>query len=222
MAAEYFSERIREIYRVVLGAMIGGLPFVMFFLMRDANIDLLPAAVLWLLTLWVIISEWWSIEDDATNYSFESLPLNILSMIYLIALSMLTVSLILGLDKGNILQPYITKIVDLSKYNNLQPYIFVFIILSILDMPLSIIYLRKVKEEEKSIFWARVTFDVVLIFLYAVLFFYILPGKNITSSAFIVLGAYAAEWTIDWIVLPRIAPTIASSLENDSDNNQIV
>ncbi len=105
MAADDFTQRIREMYRIVLGATIGFLPFVMFFLLREVAVDLFTAAILWFLTTSVIISEWWSIEDNTSNHPINYAPLNCMSMLYLLVLTLLPVSLIVGLDKFNNLEP---------------------------------------------------------------------------------------------------------------------
>ena len=205
MAAEKFSQRIREMYRVVLGATIGFLPFVMFFLMREVTIDLLSAGILWALTTWVIISEWWSIEDNTSYYSINSVILNIMSMVYLILLTLLPISLIVGLDK----------------YNNLQSYVIIFIVLSVMDIPLSFIYHQKLQDEsDKKYFFGTIIFDVVLICGYLVLLFYIMPGNSVAWNAVILTGAYLIEFSCDWKLVPYLTTKISNGSNQATGINE--
>ena len=204
MAADDFTQRIREMYRIVLGATIGFLPFVMFFLLREVQVELFTAAILWLLTTSVIISEWWSIEDNTSNYPINYAPLNSLSMVYLIVLTILPVSLIVGLDK----------------FNNLQPYILIFIALSILDIPLSIIYCIKVDKSERKYFAGTVVFDIVLIGLYYVLMTYVMPEHSNTWNAIMLTIAYLIEFTLDWWVVPFLTTKIADGLDETNDADE--
>ena len=216
MAAENFSLRIQQIYRVVLGATIGFLPFVMFFLVREAEIDLLPAVILWLLTFWVIISEWWSIEDITGYYMINSTAVSIISMIYLVALTMLPVSLILGLDKANILQPYVISIVGMGKYNNLQPYVIVFIMLSLIDIPLQFILRKTQPESDDKSFVGNIVFDIIFIIMYGGLLFFVMPRLSNIESVITLTAFYFGEFSLDRWIGPQLFPQyFGEEEEND-------
>ena len=114
------AEGIRSTYRIVLGATVSFLPFVLFFLVKDSTIDLLPVIIFWLLTWWVIISELWSIEDITNYYTNPSKLSVFVSMIYLIVLTMLPLAIILGLDKSNVLKEYMVILVGEGRYRSIQ------------------------------------------------------------------------------------------------------
>lgn len=133
-----------------------------------------------------------------------------MSMMYLIVLTMLPLSLILGLDEANILRPYITSIVGLDKYNNLQPYVIVFITLCLVDIPIQVIYHKNIEDEsDKKYFTGNIVFDVFLIFIYVVLFFAIGNwGLSNIWSAVLLIVVYFVEFYADWRIVPYLFPRI--------------
>lgn len=211
-------DRIHAIYRIVLGATVGFLPFVMFFLVRDAQIDLLPAAIFWFLTFWIIIGEIWSIEDTTSYYTSTNKIRNFIYMVYLVALTMLPVVLILGLDPSNTLKSYVIYIVGEKNYHNVQPYIFVFIIISLIDIVLQGSYLiGKEYRSDTRFFVINIIFDAFLIFVYIVVIRHI-SGESIVYSAIILTIAYAFEFLLQWIVAPLVMPQTYGDENGDEES----
>ena len=211
-------ERIHAIYRIVLGATVGFLPFVMFFLVRDAKIDLLPAAIFWFLTFWIIVGEIWSVEDTTSYYTSNNKYRNFIYMVYLIFLTMLPVVLILGLDPSNILKSYVSYIVGEQNYHNVQPYIFTFVIISIIDIVLQGSYLVEEKYRSDSTFFViNIIFDIFFIFVYIVLI-YNISGKSIIYSAIVLTIAYSVEFSLQWIVAPLLMPQTYGDENDDEDS----
>ena len=212
-------ERINGIYRIVLGATVGFLPFVMFFLVRDAKIELLPAAVFWLLTFWIIIAEMWSVEDTTSNHTSTNKFRNFIYMIYLISLTMLPVALILGLDSSNTLKPYVVFVIGEQNYHSVQPYIIAFIIITIIDIILQGSYLTGSKiKSDKSYFIINIVFDVFLIFVYWVVIYNVI-GESIMYSAIVLTIAYSVEFSLQWVVAPLVLPQTYGDENGDEDSS---
>ena len=194
-------------------------PSLCFFLVRDAKIELLPAAVFWLLTFWIIIAEMWSVEDTTSNHTSTNKFRNFIYMIYLISLTMLPVTLILGLDSSNTLRPYVVFVVGEQNYHSVQPYIIAFIIITIIDAILQGSYLSGSKiKSDKSYFIINIVFDVFLIFVYWVVI-YIVIGESIMYSAIVLTIAYSAEFSLQWVVAPLVFPQTYGDENGDEDSS---
>jgi hypothetical protein len=75
------TDKVRQIHRIVLGANIGFLPFLTFYLVFEFKLDLSTYVVLWVLTTWIIINEWWSLDTDLEMHPSESRIILILNFI---------------------------------------------------------------------------------------------------------------------------------------------
>ena len=201
-------EIIRSTYRIVLGATVSFLPFVLFFLVKEAKIDLLPAIMFWLLTFWVIISELWSIEDITYNYPTASKFRSVMSMIYLVVLTMLPIALVLSLDKSNILEKYLVPIVGEGKYNSIQPYVLIFVIVALVDIALQYSYMKEEKERiDQRFFEINMVADVGLAVIYLLLLFFV-SQLSVVWGAVTLIVAYFLESLFYWILIPKWFPEV--------------
>lgn len=200
-------ETIRSIYRIVLGASVSFLPFVLFFLVKDSKVDLLPAIILWLLTYWIIISELWNIEDITYNYPTSSNFRSLMSMIYLIVLTMIPVAIVLGLDKSNVLEKYMIIIVGEGKYNSIQPCVLVFAIAAAVDMALQYSYKKNEKDKiDQRFFEINMSFDFILVIIYGLILIFVLPTLSVVWGAITLFIVYFVEFLANWIVIPSWFP----------------
>lgn len=186
-------ETIRSIYRIVLGATVSFLPFVLIILVQDAKVDLLPAISLWIFAYWVMIGELWNIEDLTYHYPRESKACGLVSMVYLVLLTMIPVAIILGLDSSNIL----------GKYHSMQPCMLIFAILAAVDFLLQYIYRRNTtKRLDRAFFAINMIFDVVLIILYVVFAIFVLPKTSVFWGAITLFLLYLLEFLSNWVFIP--------------------
>lgn len=202
-------ERIQSTYRIVLGATVSFLPFALFFLVQDTKIDFVPAVIFWILTFWIIISELWSIEDISYHYPTASRFRTVMSMIYLVILTMLPVALVLGLDKANVLEQYIALVVGEGRYNSVQPYLLIFVTLALVDLLLQYSYMKSVQERiDERVFGINMAFDCAIAIIYSLILvlFFAEPTIPVVWGAILLTGAYFLESLLNWIMMPRWFP----------------
>jgi uncharacterized membrane protein len=184
------TARLREIYKIILGANIGFLPFLMFYMVVEGKQDVGTSLILWGLTTWVVISEWWSLDETLEKYPSDSKLILALNVIYLCTLIFLPVSLLIGKNEE----------IDLF------PYVMVFLVLSFLDVPLSLSYRKKLTEtKERKEFLLYFIFDIILIGYYTIFIFAILPsGLPLFIKTLILAVFYLIEFITDHFAVPHI------------------
>jgi hypothetical protein len=183
-----FTARLREIHRIVLGANIGFLPFLMFYMVVEGRLEVGTSLILWGLTTWVIISEWWSLDVTLESSPSDSKLILALNIIYLCTLIFLPVSLLIGKNE------------EISLFY----YVVVFIVLSFLDIPLVLSY-RKIFIEirKKKGYLLSLVFDIILIGYYAIFIFAILPKDwLLVFKTLILVGFYLVEFLVDHFIIP--------------------
>ncbi len=198
------TERLKAIYRTVLGATIGFTPFALFFLIRDQNFDFITVTLLWLLTCWVIFSEWWSVEDDISTLQkyykkrrFLNFFLITFSILYLLTLVYLIVALITGLAKDT----------------SLFLFVLVFACLSFLDIIISIFYwFKKLEKVDQLEYVLNGSFDVLLLGVYLGIAFGLLHQvDSLNLKAAILIGVYGLEFLAAWLIVPWAAEMVGST-----------
>lgn len=177
------TERLSEISKIILGANIGFLPFLMFYLVAEGKTETTVSIVLWFLTTWVLISEWWSLSDTLERYPSDSKRILALSVLYLVTLIFLPVSLLIGQ----------------AQEINLASYVMVFLVLSIIDIPISFLYHRQVTDKEaKNEFRSYMYFDGALLLIYGLFLFFVIPyDMALTYKAMLLAGCFFVEFMAD-------------------------
>lgn len=183
------TTRLKDISKIVLGANIGFLPSLMFYMVVIGKWDIVTSIILWGLTTGVIISEWWSLDETLEKYPLDSTPILVLILIYLCALIFLPVSLL----------------IENAQTINLFPYVVVFLLLSILDIPISLFYCKIVlMDKDKKEFSVRFVFDLVFIGYYILFIYAVLPTDlTLALKTLILAGFYLGEVFVDYFITPH-------------------
>ena len=191
------ATRLREFHRIVLGANLGFLPFVLFYLVEKQTIQIEVLFVLWGLTTWIIVSEWWYLEDVFKIYQSDSVWLFVLNFIYLFMLIFLPVALLIGMVQPTQIKPF----------NGLSFYVYVLAALSLVDIPRSIFYLNCTSDgARKAECAANAVFDVFFMIFYLGFVWLIIPRSMPLLFISLLLGAfYTFEFVLDYFLSPLLA-----------------
>ena len=193
------TSRVYELQRVVLGANLGFLPFMLIFLVTEARYSIATSVILWLLTTWVIINEWWSMSNTVRTAPSNSKSIVFISLLYTVGLLCLPASLL------------VTEMANVA----LAWYVGLLLFLSLLDIPFSLLYGREqdTSASDKSELLTYAYFDGVLVIFYGIVLYLTLTLPWLLLVKVISLAVvYLLELILEHQVVPHIARSFSKPL----------
>jgi len=190
--SEALTSRVYDLQRVVLGANLGFLPFMLIFLVTEARYSIATSVILWLLTTWVIINEWWSMSDTFRTAPSNSRSIVFISLLYTVGLLCLPACLL------------VTETANVA----LGWYVGLLLFLSLLDIPFSLLYRAEpdISATDQRELLTYAYFDIFLVILYGIALYLTLTLTVLPLVKVIIVAVfYLLEFVSEHRFVPHIA-----------------
>jgi len=204
--------RILVMYRMTVASIIGFSLFSLFHLIKEIQIREITSIILWLITIWIIFSEWWNVEDNYLSHKSQDFLLVVPNLLYLLALVLLPVSLIIGIPTTKSLSLYFGAL----------------LVLSLLDIPISYFHhkSKRISGPDTKLYKAYMWFDIILVLIYGVAYFILdnIEGLTINLPDYVpfswwhtpefpllswqivvLIIIYAVDFSFDWFLVPEFS-----------------
>ena len=193
------SEHLRIVNRTVLGANVAFLPFFLYYLTKDAHVQIEVAVFLWLLTSLIVLVEWQWREIDFLSFSTQSYLYFFLEICYVFLLLSLPISVIV----------FGTQVAVSGTNGRIVPDLEYFILNIMLLCGLDAVicfYLYKKTAHKISLIYA--IFDVIFVGYYSISIGLLSKYPSQIAQLSLITGFYMGEIFLTNYVVPKAIPAV--------------